>query len=170
MREVTRLTGKRLKAGQKAPASGRYQQIGPKGGKGRKVTVVKGAPLPPTAKSGMVYKLVNVPEDAPQRRTEGALRGTRVGKKVVYVRKRGQVTIPKPVANRLNLGEGSHLLLEVHGDAITLRPARVVPLAGSLEARVAEEVAEEQIAPAGAPRFRRRRELGQALEKLRPEE
>ncbi len=35
------------KPGNKAPASGQYQQIGPKGGKGREVTVTKGEPLPP---------------------------------------------------------------------------------------------------------------------------
>lgn len=48
-----------LKPGQTAPASGQYQQIGPRGGKGREVTSVKGEPLPPTDKKGATYKLVD---------------------------------------------------------------------------------------------------------------
>ena len=47
------------KPGQKAPASGQYQQIGPRGGKGKEVTVVKGEPLPPTPSKGTTYKLVD---------------------------------------------------------------------------------------------------------------
>lgn len=50
---------KGLKPGVKAPRSGQYQQIGPRGGKGREVTAVKGAPLPPTQTKGMAYKLVD---------------------------------------------------------------------------------------------------------------
>jgi len=50
---------KGLKPGQTAPASGQYQQIGPKGGKGPEVTSVKGEPLPPTSKPGSTYKLVD---------------------------------------------------------------------------------------------------------------
>ena len=41
-----------FKPGQTAPNSGQYQQIGPRGGKGREVTVVKGEPLPPTTMPG----------------------------------------------------------------------------------------------------------------------
>ena len=48
-----------MKPGQHAPASGQYQQIGPRGGKGHEVTVVKGEPLPPTQQSGSTYKLVD---------------------------------------------------------------------------------------------------------------
>ena len=48
-----------LKPGQKAPASGQYGQVGPRGGKGREVTVVKGEPLPPTTKKGSTYKIVD---------------------------------------------------------------------------------------------------------------
>ncbi|MCH7926230.1 MAG: YjzC family protein [Planctomycetes bacterium] len=48
-----------LKPGQKAPNSGQYQKIGPRGGKGDEVTVVKGEPLPPTQTSGTTYKLVD---------------------------------------------------------------------------------------------------------------
>jgi hypothetical protein len=50
---------KGLKPGQTAPASGQYQQIGPKGGKGPEVTSVKGEPLPPTSKPGSTYNLVD---------------------------------------------------------------------------------------------------------------
>ena len=48
-----------LKPGQRAPASGQYGQVGPRGGKGREVTAVRGEPLPPTTKKGSTYKLVD---------------------------------------------------------------------------------------------------------------
>jgi len=48
-----------LKPGKEAPKSGQYQEIGPKGGKGREVTSVKGEPLPPSTKPGSTYKLVD---------------------------------------------------------------------------------------------------------------
>ena len=48
-----------LKPGDQAPKSGQYQQIGPRGGKGREVTSVKGETLPPTTQSGSTYKLVD---------------------------------------------------------------------------------------------------------------
>ena len=48
-----------LKPGNKATRSGQYQQIGPRGGKGKEVTVVKGEPLPPGPTKGTTYKLVD---------------------------------------------------------------------------------------------------------------
>jgi hypothetical protein len=48
-----------FKPGQEAPKSGQYQQIGPRGGSGREVTVVKGETLPPTTAPGSTYKLVD---------------------------------------------------------------------------------------------------------------
>lgn len=48
-----------LKPGQTAPASGQYQVIGPKGGKGPEVTVPKGHQLPPTPAAGSTYTLVD---------------------------------------------------------------------------------------------------------------
>lgn len=48
-----------FKPGQIAPASGQYQQRGPRGGVGREVTVVKGEPLPPTTSKGSTYKIVD---------------------------------------------------------------------------------------------------------------
>jgi hypothetical protein len=48
-----------LKPGQEAPASGQYQIIGPRGGKGKEVTSVKGEPLPPTQTPGSTFKLVD---------------------------------------------------------------------------------------------------------------
>lgn len=48
-----------LKPGQTAPASGQYQQIGPRGGKGPEVTVPKGSTLPPTSTAGSTYTLVD---------------------------------------------------------------------------------------------------------------
>jgi len=50
---------KGLKPGNPAPASGQYQQIGPRGGAGKEVTVTRGEPLPPTPTSGSTYKLVD---------------------------------------------------------------------------------------------------------------
>lgn len=50
---------KELKPGTKATKSGQYEQVGPRGGKGNEVTVVKGEPLPPTPKPNMTYKLVD---------------------------------------------------------------------------------------------------------------
>jgi len=46
-----------LRPGQIAPQSGQYQQIGPRGGRGKEVTVVRGEPLPPTPKKSMTYNL-----------------------------------------------------------------------------------------------------------------
>lgn len=51
--------GNGLKPGDTAPRSGQYQQIGPRGGKGREVTSVKGETLPPTTTPGSTYKLVD---------------------------------------------------------------------------------------------------------------
>lgn len=42
-----------LKPGNRAPASGQYEEIGPRGGRtGHEVTTVRGEPLPPTTKPG----------------------------------------------------------------------------------------------------------------------
>lgn len=48
-----------LKPGADVPKSGQYQEIGPRGGKGREVTCVKGETLPPTTQQGSTYKLVD---------------------------------------------------------------------------------------------------------------
>jgi transcriptional regulator with XRE-family HTH domain len=48
---------KGLRPGQIAPRSGLYQQIGPRGGRGKDVTVAKGEPLPPTPRRSMTYNL-----------------------------------------------------------------------------------------------------------------
>ncbi len=48
-----------LKPGNIAPQSGQYQQIGPRGGRGKEVTVVKGEPLPPTPNKGTAYVLID---------------------------------------------------------------------------------------------------------------
>jgi len=49
-----------LKPGQKAPASGQYEIIGPRGGEtGKEVTVVKGETLPPTRKPGQTYDIAD---------------------------------------------------------------------------------------------------------------
>ena len=48
-----------LKPSQTTPRSGQYQQIGPRGGRGREVTSVKGEPLPPTQIRGSTYKLID---------------------------------------------------------------------------------------------------------------
>lgn len=48
-----------LNPGNKAPNSGQYREVGPRGGKGREVTVTKGEPLPPSTKPGSTYKLTD---------------------------------------------------------------------------------------------------------------
>lgn len=49
-----------LKPGQKAPRSGQYEIVGPRGGRtGEERTVVKGEPLPPTIKHGQEYTIVD---------------------------------------------------------------------------------------------------------------
>jgi hypothetical protein len=48
-----------LKPGQRAPASGQYQQVGPRGAVRREVTVVRREPMPPAPAKGMSYKLVD---------------------------------------------------------------------------------------------------------------
>ena len=53
------MVNKPLKPGDTAPHSGQYQEIGPRGGKGREVTSVKGESLPPTTKKGSTYKIVD---------------------------------------------------------------------------------------------------------------
>ena len=48
------------KPGQKAPVSGQYGIVGPKGGKtGTEVTATKGETLPPTPKPGQSFVLVD---------------------------------------------------------------------------------------------------------------
>ena len=51
---------RRFRPGQKAPKSGQYQIIGPRGGKGAERTVTRGEPLPPTPLPGSKYQLVDV--------------------------------------------------------------------------------------------------------------
>ena len=48
---------KGLMPGQIAPQSGRYQQVGPRGGRGKEITVAKGDSLPPTPRESMTYNL-----------------------------------------------------------------------------------------------------------------
>ncbi|MEV0465139.1 hypothetical protein AB0I30_08355 [Nocardia tengchongensis] len=51
---------KPLKPGNKAPHSGQYEKIGPRGGHtGEEVTGVKGRKLPPSSKPGQTYELVD---------------------------------------------------------------------------------------------------------------
>ena len=50
-----------IRPGQIAKRSGQYQQLGPRGGRGKEVTVTRGEllPLPPTPKPNMSYTLVD---------------------------------------------------------------------------------------------------------------
>lgn len=49
-----------LKPGNRAPASGQYEEVGPRGGRtGHEVTTVRGEPLPPTSKPGSSYIIVD---------------------------------------------------------------------------------------------------------------
>ena len=50
----------RYKPGEKAPRSGQYEIVGPRGGgTGDERTVTRGEPMPPTPQSGQGYKLVD---------------------------------------------------------------------------------------------------------------
>lgn len=53
------MASNKYRPGQKAPASGQYQIVGPKGGKGPERTVTRGEPLPPTPSPGSQYRLVD---------------------------------------------------------------------------------------------------------------
>jgi hypothetical protein len=49
-----------IKPGEKAPTSGQYKEIGPRGGKtGHEVTVPRGEIMPPTSKPGGTFDLVD---------------------------------------------------------------------------------------------------------------
>ena len=51
---------KSLKPGQVAPASGQYEEVGPRGGRsGHEVTVPKGQRLPPTREAGRPYVIAD---------------------------------------------------------------------------------------------------------------
>jgi len=50
--------GKTYKPGQKAPRSGQYGIVGPRGGNtGKERTVTKGEPFPPPPKPGQKFKM-----------------------------------------------------------------------------------------------------------------
>jgi len=52
--------GDSLKPGQRAPRSGQYEIVGPRGGStGEERTVTKGEPLPPTPKPGQRFTMVD---------------------------------------------------------------------------------------------------------------
>ena len=53
------MTRKSWKLGEKAPRSGQYQIVGPRGGKGPERTVVKNVPFPPTLGPKQQYVLVD---------------------------------------------------------------------------------------------------------------
>jgi hypothetical protein len=54
------MTAATQKPGEKAPASGQYEIIGPQGGKtGKERTVTKGEPLPPPPKKGQKYRMAD---------------------------------------------------------------------------------------------------------------
>lgn len=52
-------TTRNLPPGTPAPRSGQYQERGPRGGRGREVTVPRDHNLPPTTKPGSTYDLVD---------------------------------------------------------------------------------------------------------------
>lgn len=49
----------RHKPGERVPKSGQYEQVGPRGGKGKEVTSVKNERFPPGSQKGTTYKLVD---------------------------------------------------------------------------------------------------------------
>ena len=53
------MSDKSWKPGEKAPRSGQYQIVGPRGGQGPERTVVKGEPFPPSLIKNQRYVLVD---------------------------------------------------------------------------------------------------------------
>ena len=54
------MSGKKLTPGTKAPASGQYEIVGPRGGRtGVERTVVRNEPLPPTPNRGETYRIAD---------------------------------------------------------------------------------------------------------------
>lgn len=54
------MANRTLQPGSKAPASGQYEIVGPRGGQtGSERTAVKGKPLPPPPQAGQSYRLVD---------------------------------------------------------------------------------------------------------------
>ena len=51
--------GEPLRPGDTARRSGQYREVGPRGGKGREVTMPAGHTLPPTTAPKRTYKLVD---------------------------------------------------------------------------------------------------------------
>lgn len=50
----------RFRPGERAPRSGQYEMVGPRGGRlNEERTVVRGEPLPPTRKPGQAYVLAD---------------------------------------------------------------------------------------------------------------
>jgi AbrB family looped-hinge helix DNA binding protein len=73
--------------------------------------------------------------------------------------KRGQVSIPKAVLERLGIEEETILLVEATDDgSILLRPAGVYPIEIYSDARVAEFMAEDRISDDLRERIRRKLE------------
>ena len=59
-----------LKPGERAPASGQYERVGPRGGRtGHEVTVVRGEPMPPTPSPGSTYRIADRPHNPSGRGT-----------------------------------------------------------------------------------------------------
>jgi len=55
-----RVMGKPVKPGQRAPQSGQYEEIGPRGGRtGHEVTISKGERVPPTRQPGGGFTIVD---------------------------------------------------------------------------------------------------------------
>lgn len=52
-------TSNNHKPGEKAPRSGQYREVGPRGGQGDEITISKGERFPPSDKPGSTYVLVD---------------------------------------------------------------------------------------------------------------
>lgn len=73
-----------LRPGQIAPRSGRYQQIGPRGGRGKEVTVVKGEALPPTPREKMTYVIVSA------KKSKSVARESMVSERNISTKRKGK--------------------------------------------------------------------------------
>ena len=76
---------------------------------------------------------------------------------LVHLHKRGQMTLPHSIRERIGLSEGDLLDVEVEGDVITLRPQKAIDAGQAFfwtqEWQAAERKASEDIAQGRTRRF-----------------
>lgn len=80
----------------------------------------------------------------------------RAGNTPLVVSPRGQITLPKPVRERLRLIPGAVLLLSEEGGRLVLDPAAVTPVEHYSDAEIERLVKADRVTPAQRAALRRR--------------